>query len=148
MNKDKPLPDMMGVRIHILAHKMRNLMDKNLMDNNITLEQARTLRYIVENNTDGQVYQRDMEEAFAIKRSSVTSILNNMEKAGFINRIQDPEDARAKKLLLTQEGKQMDRQLGDFIEASERQLTQGMTEAEIALMKMLLKKAIENIDKG
>ena len=139
---------MMGVRIHILAHKLRYLMDKNLMDNNITLEQARTLGYIVENNVEGQVNQRDMEEGVSIKRSSVTSILNNMEKAGFITRIQDPEDARAKKLFLTQEGKQMDQQLGDFVAESEKQLTQGMTEAEVALMKILLKKAIENIDRG
>ena len=53
---------------------------------------------------DEPVYQRDIEREFSITRSTVTNILQLMERKGYIQRLSVPQDARLKQLVLTEEG--------------------------------------------
>ena len=53
---------------------------------------------------DTAVFQRDIEREFSITRSTVTNILQLMERKGYIERQSVPQDARLKKLVLTEEG--------------------------------------------
>lgn len=48
------------------------------------------------------VYQRDIEKRLCIRRSTVTATLNRMEKNGLIVRESVPEDARLKRIVLTE----------------------------------------------
>ena len=50
-----------------------------------------------------QVFQRDIEREFSITRSTVTNILQLMERKGYIERQSVPQDARLKRLILTEE---------------------------------------------
>ena len=50
------------------------------------------------------VFQRDIERDFSITRSTVTNILQLMERKGYIQRQSVPQDARLKQLVLTEEG--------------------------------------------
>ena len=52
------------------------------------------------------VFQRDIEREFSITRSTVTNILQLMEKKGYIERRSVPRDARLKQLILTEQGVQ------------------------------------------
>ena len=53
---------------------------------------------------DTPVFQRDIEREFSITRSTVTNILQLMERKGYIQRLSVPQDARLKQLVLTEEG--------------------------------------------
>lgn len=53
---------------------------------------------------DEPVFQRDIEREFSITRSTVTNILQLMERKGYIQRLNVPQDARLKQLVLTEEG--------------------------------------------
>ena len=53
---------------------------------------------------DTPVFQRDIEREFSITRSTVTNILQLMERKGYIQRQSVPQDARLKQLVLTEEG--------------------------------------------
>ena len=53
---------------------------------------------------DAAVFQRDIEREFSITRSTVTNILQLMERKGYIERRSVPQDARLKQLVLTEEG--------------------------------------------
>ena len=55
---------------------------------------------------DTPVFQRDIEREFSITRSTVTNILQLMEKKGYIERRSVPRDARLKQLILTEQGVQ------------------------------------------
>ena len=50
------------------------------------------------------VFQRDIERDFSITRSTVTNILQLMERKGYIERQSVPQDARLKMLVLTAKG--------------------------------------------
>ena len=47
------------------------------------------------------IYQGELETRFEVRRSTMTEILNGMEKNGVIIRVRDPDNARKKQILLT-----------------------------------------------
>ena len=55
---------------------------------------------------DEPIYQRDIEREFSITRSTVTNILQLMERKGYITRRSVEQDARLKQLVLTEKGRQ------------------------------------------
>ena len=55
---------------------------------------------------DAAVFQRDIEREFSITRSTVTNILQLMERKGYIARQSVAQDARLKQLVLTEKGRQ------------------------------------------
>lgn len=57
-------------------------------------------------NSDTPVFQRDIEREFSITRSTVTNILQLMERKGYIARQSVAQDARLKQLVLTEKGRQ------------------------------------------
>jgi DNA-binding MarR family transcriptional regulator len=85
-----------------VSKNIRYFFDLAMAENGLTSIQTRILghlRHAQKENKD--VFQRDIEEVFRIKRSSVTSVLQTLEKKGLIIRESIPEDARLKKLVLT-----------------------------------------------
>ena len=59
------------------------------------------IRYFYENR-DKDIFQRDFEERFSIRRSTATNMLKLMEKNGIITRESVDYDARLKKIVLTE----------------------------------------------
>lgn len=114
---------------------------------NITGEQCRILGYIRYWNEKGScVYQRDIENDFGIKRSSVASILANMEKGGYIVREVDSTDARLKKVMLTENGQNFHKEMGLTIAMVEDILSRGMNESERNELIRLSSLAIDNLE--
>ncbi|MBR5595845.1 MAG: MarR family transcriptional regulator [Lachnospiraceae bacterium] len=99
--------------------------------NGLTSIQTRILghlRQAQEENRD--VFQRDIEEVFRIKRSSVTSVLQTLEKKELIVRESIPEDARLKKLVLTDKAIKMQRDTYHIIEEMEQEVRSMFSEQE------------------
>ena len=69
----------------------------------LTAIQCIVLDYLYENGAR-DVFQRDLEVEFQIRRSTVTGILQGMERRGLISRQPVEQDARLKKLVLTEAG--------------------------------------------
>ncbi len=58
------------------------------------------IAYLFENEGN-DVFQRDLEERFTITRSTISKVLKLMEQKGLIERLSVEEDARLKKIVLT-----------------------------------------------
>ena len=54
----------------------------------------------------GDIYQKDVEKEFQIRRSTATGTLQILEKNGFIRREPVKQDARLKKLVPTDKAKE------------------------------------------
>ena len=87
-----------GAWINLLAHQVKKRMNATLSDLGITGVQSRVMHYILEHGQDGPVFQRDVEAAFNLSRSTTTNILQLMEKNGIIRREGVDYDARLKRL--------------------------------------------------
>lgn len=82
-------------------------------------------------NEGKDVFQRDLEEKFSIRRSTASSILKLMEKKGLISREPVEYDARLKRLKLTAKANEIHSMILDNIAAIEKKITCGLTEEEL-----------------
>lgn len=71
----------MGRMIHMLSHqlKRRNIQEE-LMDEGLTGSQRHIMKFILLRTLHTDVYQKDIEEEFRIRKSTVTGILKLLEK--------------------------------------------------------------------
>lgn len=102
------------------------------------------LRYLYENQ-ERDVFQRDIEKAFSISRSSVTVTLQLMEKNVLIRRESVAQDARLKRIVLTQKARDLHRQIEADILAFESNLARGISEEEQEVFLRVAKKMQENL---
>ncbi len=66
-------------------------------------------------NKGRDLYQKDLEKEFCISRSGASRAIGFLEGKGLVRREAVPEDARLKKLVLTEAGQEMNQGIhGDF----------------------------------
>jgi DNA-binding MarR family transcriptional regulator len=96
----------------------------------ITGLQSRTLSYIYFLGKDGNVFQKDIEKAFNIRRSTASELIKKLEEKDYIKRESVIGDARLKKLLLTNLGITLHNKIQQVIKDNELQLGDILTEKE------------------
>ena len=127
------------------AHQLKVTLDASFEDAALNGLQARILCFIEKKDMPGKcVYQRDIESEFKIRRSSVSSVLDTMEKNGYVIRQQTQQDARLKQLVLTEKAKEMSQQHKESIDRFEENLVKNMSVQETETLKYLLNKVLEN----
>ena len=103
------------------------------------------IRYFYENR-DKEIFQRDFESRFSIRRSTATNMLKLMEKNGIINRVSVDYDARLKKIVLTEKAIQIHKKATQNIETFEKTLRQGITDEELTSFYNVLDKIKANLE--
>ena len=134
-----------------VSKNIRYFFDLAMAESGLTSIQTRILGHLRHAEEEGRcVFQREIEDIFRIKRSSVTSVLQTLEKKGLIIRESIPEDARVKKLVLTEEAKKMQVCTYHALGNMEREMRSLFTEEEfkqfLDYMNRIDKKAIELYD--
>lgn len=102
--------------------------------------------YIFKNN-DKEVYQKDIEKEFGITRSTASNIISLMEKKNLIIREKVDNDARLKKLVLTDIAKEYAKNVLDDLNEFEKILQKDISEEELDIFNKVLMKFENNIDK-
>ena len=124
-----------GMWINILSHEIKKYINAQLSAIGITGVQGFVLNYIILHNAAGPVFQKDVEDAFSLNRSTVTGILQLLEKGGFLRREPVPYDARLKRLIPTEKAACLDAKMTENLRHVEQRLTQGLTSAQIVQFK-------------
>ena len=87
-----------------------------------------------------------MEEVFSVRRSTMSAILLRMEEKGLLKRTSVDYDARLKKIILTEKGERLHKQMERSVDAMEEKLITGISEKEQALLFALLEKMKNNLE--
>lgn len=148
----RPLPtaafqDRNAVKFGWIAHQLGNYQNRQLERYDLTHQQAKILAYLYLDEAP-DVSQRDIEEFFAVKASTITSVVGNLERKGFLQRRPDERDGRRKRLLLTEKGKSVQRELAREMEEMDRQLVRGLSEQEQDSLRRLLDRVGCNLRDG
>ncbi len=93
-------------------------------------------------NPGRPIRQIDIEAHFFMTNPTVTGIIQNLEKKGLVQRIQNPDDRRSKLLTLTEQAVSMETELRALGESLEKQVTAKLTEDESQQLIVLLKKIL------
>lgn len=135
-----------GVWIAVLSHMIRKRMNADMQSLGLTGAQSHIMHYILVKCTEGPVFQRDIEKAFSLSRSSATGILQLMEKRGLILRKNVARDGRLKSLIPTEKAAQLDAQIGACIRQTEQCLTEGLSDAQRTQFMETAARMYSNLD--
>ena len=141
--------DLLGFRIRSVWQQVKRLMNRHLTENDgygLTGMQFAIVSYIAKESATRDVFQKDLEQKFDIRKSTVTGILNTMERDGLLLRETVPYDARLRKMILTDKALQAKKNSEQVIDTVENQLSKGLTEEEIATFLTILEKISKNAE--
>lgn len=125
-------------------HRMAIQMPPEALPSGMTISQLSTVAFLYFSQQD-DIYQRDIESFFKLRRSTISSQLNTLEKKGLIQRVSVAHDARLKKLVLTPAGQEISAQVLQILGQMNQQMVQGLTAEELSLLTQLLNKLEENL---
>lgn len=108
--------------------------------------QGRVIKYLYENADRGDLFQRDLEQYFSIRRSTATGILNLMERDGLVRRESVGYDARLKKLVLTPRAVEQHMRFNRRITETEALMRRGLTQEELEQFFTLIGKIKSNLE--
>ncbi|GFG41947.1 MarR family winged helix-turn-helix transcriptional regulator [Streptococcus canis] len=114
---------------------------KRIASYGITHSQFKCLKYLYLFD-NGSLNQRDLEHYFHMSNPTVTRILQNLEKEGWIKRLANGKDKRHKQLYLTDKALSMQENFKDIANQLESQLTERLTDQELDHLQTLLRKML------
>jgi DNA-binding MarR family transcriptional regulator len=88
----------------------------------------------------------DLSETTSIEVSTLTRLVDNMEKDGLVVRRRDSGDARAIALHVTASGRRLTQRIVPIAERYEAVALKGFTAGEVAVLKKALRRLYENMD--
>ncbi|HKM34769.1 MAG TPA: MarR family transcriptional regulator [Lachnospiraceae bacterium] len=100
--EEKHIGKMLRILSNHVRRKIENELNQRGME--VTSSQARIIGFVYRQTQIRNVYQRDIEAEFDIRRSTATNTLQLLEKNGYILRVCVDKDARLKKIMLTEKG--------------------------------------------
>lgn len=103
------------------------------------------IRYFYENR-DKDIFQRDFEARFSIRRSTATNMLKLMEKNGLITRENVAYDARLKKIVLTEKAIDIHKKAVKNIKKIENTLKLGISKEELDAFYSVVDKIKANLE--
>ena len=96
-------------------------------------------------NRDQEVCQKDIEEAFYIRRSTASRLLKRLEAQGYVVRQSVERDARLKRVTTTPKADALHQKVMDQISSVENQLTRGISQAEVEQFLSTVEKLKQNL---
>jgi DNA-binding MarR family transcriptional regulator len=122
-----------------IVHAIKLSLDTRLESYDLSSQQAKIVGFIGKKQEAGaSICQKDIETVMGITAASITSLLQGLERKGFIQRTTGTTDERVKELSLTPKGKELIDTFNGIFTDTEKKLVQGMTAEEKDLFLNLL----------
>lgn len=128
---------------HILSRNLEMMVKAAEIDQ-ATFMHGWIIRYLYE-NMNSEIYQKDLERHFSIGRSTVTNIIQLMEKKGYISRESVSSDARLKRVILTRKGVESYEKIEAIINVLNEKMLKGITEDELRIFLQVIHKIEDNM---
>ncbi|MDD4397421.1 MAG: MarR family transcriptional regulator [Sphaerochaetaceae bacterium] len=94
-----------------------------------------------------QVFQKDIEQYFDIRRPTASKLLDMLEEQGFLDRETDDEDRRRKKLILTEKSKAYLAGRSQYLDEFGRQFLYGISHRQLASFMKTLGEMKQNLER-
>ena len=93
-----------GAPLMELHMELTSLFDAEFRDQcDIDLSTYDTLLHVYESGPEG-IRMTDLSETLVVSKSGLTTIIDRLEKRGLLRRVPDPDDRRAIRIAITDEG--------------------------------------------
>ena len=117
------------------------VIEKRMSDLGLSSIQSRMLGYVYfQYCREKKVLQKELEEEFKIRKSSVTSVIQILEKKGLVRRVSVPGDARKKEVVLTEYGITVQETVMERLKGLENMVNEVLTPRERKLWHSCIRK--------
>lgn len=127
--------------------KLNRIMRRNFAnwfaDMPLTSIQALVLYIIIESEKK-DVFRKDLEEVLDIKGPSVTSLINNLERDGYLRRESIAGDGRYKKFVLTEKTRQIQSDITERVTGYMYNMFSGISDEDLQVFEAVILKMTEN----
>lgn len=130
-----------------LNRKMQRHFATYFSDSPLTCIQGLVLHYIIVESGRRDIFPKDLEEFLEIKGSSVTSLINNLERGGYLRRESLVSDGRYKKLVLTEKTRGMQEDILRRVYDYMRNMFAGIPEEDLKIFESVIIRMAKNADK-
>ena len=136
-----------GRLVRMLNHQLKRNQkpEEAVEDDELTPMQRHILNYILLETLHRDIYQKNLEEEFQVRKSTVSGILKLIEKNGFIYRDSVIEDARLIRILPTKKAEALRPSILEHIHETEIRMTEGVSEQDLFLCKKVLYQMCQNL---
>ncbi len=142
MNQDQ---NQITYKISYISRILKRHIDQETYKYGLTVEQGRTILYL-HAHKDESIHLTDLENVFHLRKSSLTSLINNLEKNGYVNRVLSKSDLRLKRIELTELGEEKVQLLLQSFKDGENKVREGLSEDESSILLDLLNKVSNNVN--
>lgn len=128
---------------------VRKIMSETLHDemySKPSIAQMQIIKYILKHEEE-TIYQRDLEEVFNLRRATISGILKTMEKNNVIIRVCDPNDARGKIVILSDDAKKFFKEKENLFKKIETVLKKDISKEELEIFYKVILKMRDNINR-
>lgn len=125
-------------------HRLVSNIPSGTLPEGMTISQLATIAFLYFRK-DQETFQKDIEVCFKLRRSTVSSLLNTLEKKGFLQRVSVPRDARLKKILLTEESEKIGACVHTAFSEMDALIFQGISPEDLATLDTILTQIQHNL---
>ena len=137
----------LGRNVHMLSRLLKRNTDIEVTKYGITGVQSAMIGFIYEKSRKKDVFAKDIEKEFDLRRASSAGLIQNMEKNGLIKREMVGNDARLRKIVLTEKALELRKKLDKSIKNMEKKMQEGLTKEEVEKYSELTKKMAKNLER-
>lgn len=140
----------LGFELHRASRMVKRYMDGDatrLYVEKMTGTHGWAVGYFYDNR-HRDVFQKDFEQEFDIRRSTASNILSLMEKNGLINRESVPYDARLKKITLTDKALEVQSVVNKSFDRLESTMKKNISDEELRVFFSVLDKVCNNLERN
>ncbi len=139
-----------GFELHRSSRIVKRYMDKDASKSyveKITGTHGWVIGYLY-NNRHRDIFQKDFEKEFDIRRSTASKLLSLMESNDLIKRESVPYDARLKRIVLTEKALEVQCVAEKAFAKMEEKIKEGITDEELEIFFRVLDKVNKNMERN
>ncbi len=133
--KDTPYSDL----FQMIGLKLKRKADEKVNELGLNAQQGRMISYIYEHQAKGLI-QNDLVKKFQRRGASITSMLQGLEKKGYIERKIPADNERQKNIYVLPKGAELIEAFDEAFAKVEKNVVQSLTEEEKQTLTELLTK--------
>jgi DNA-binding MarR family transcriptional regulator len=133
-------------RIQWIYKLIERQMDETLGDHELSHGEWKLLRELAMEDPPYRLSPGRLAKREGLSSGAMTNRLDQLEKAGFVRRLPDPDDRRALKVELTEKGHKLWADSLSAQAAKEARLAAALDERELTQLNKLLRKVLSGLD--
>ncbi|MFE4712614.1 MarR family winged helix-turn-helix transcriptional regulator [Paenibacillus sp. NPDC056722] len=130
--------------LQLISLKIKKRADESIKELGLNSQQGKMIGYIYEHQDKGLI-QKNLSDRFHVRGASITSMLQGLEKKGYIERKIPAHNERQKNIYVLPKGVALIEAFEQSFQQVEAEIIQSLSEDERQTFKALLKKVNENL---